>query len=272
MEKQIEKLTIDLHGKLKINEKEPNIVLRSERAVRIIKPIFKQVLQITKDINADPDVYIRLFKNVIPTLYAECIFYASLHNLEINRPVGSAVKEYYEKTQGEIERFFTDESDFLKYYRSGKTDLDQSYFGENPLQHALSIDYHDDVLSNPWSFLAAQCIAYERLLCYIPDMHNVMDENHFKGNGETPVLQWTAGKTDLIELIYAFHAAGVFNHGKTSIREIVRFIEGKLGIVLGNTSMTFQEILRRKDSTAFLERLKVKLELHISRLDEKNFH
>lgn len=35
------------------------------------------------------------------------------------------MKEYYKKTQGEIERFFTDESDFLKYYRSGKTDLDR---------------------------------------------------------------------------------------------------------------------------------------------------
>lgn len=88
--------------------------------------------------------------------------------------------------------------------------------------------------------------------------------------GETPALNWTLSKTDLIELIYALHSGGAFNKGTATIAQIVRFFESTLQIQLGNTSMTFQEILRRKDSTAFLERLKEKLEEHIERIDERN--
>lgn len=85
-----------------------------------------------------------------------------------------------------------------------------------------------------------------------------------------PRLQWTASKTDLIELIYALYSGNVFNRGKTTIREITGYIEETFGVKLGNTSMTFQEILRRKESTAFIDRLKNKLELHITHIEEKN--
>lgn len=88
--------------------------------------------------------------------------------------------------------------------------------------------------------------------------------------GETPILNWTLSKTDLIELVYALHSGGAFNKGTASIAQIARFFEQVLHIQLGNTSMTFQEILRRKDSTAFLERLKEKLEEHIINIEEKN--
>ena len=83
-------------------------------------------------------------------------------------------------------------------------------------------------------------------------------------------LQWTASKTSLIELIYALYAAGVFNKGKSTIKDITVFFENVLAIQLGNTSLRFQEILRRKESTAFLTELKHKLELYIERIDEKN--
>jgi hypothetical protein len=89
---------------------------------------------------------------------------------------------------------------------------------------------------------------------------------------EGPVsIHWTLSKTDLIELIYALHSGGAFNKGTASIAQITRFFEQVLQIQLGNTSMTFQEILRRKDSTAFLDRLKIKLDDHITNIDEKKF-
>jgi hypothetical protein len=84
-------------------------------------------------------------------------------------------------------------------------------------------------------------------------------------------VNWTLSKTDLIELIYALHSGGAFNKGTASIAQITRFFEHALQIQLGNTSMTFQEILRRKDSTAFLDKLKHKLDEHITNIDEKKF-
>lgn len=86
---------------------------------------------------------------------------------------------------------------------------------------------------------------------------------------EIPTLNWTLSKTDLIELVYALHSGGAFNKGTATIADIARFFEQVLHIQLGNTSMTFQEILRRKDSTAFLERLKEKLNEHITNIEER---
>lgn len=88
---------------------------------------------------------------------------------------------------------------------------------------------------------------------------------------DRPMLNWTLSKTDLIELIYALHSSGAFNRGAATITQISRFFESSLHIQLGNTSVTFQEILRRKDSTAFLQKLKEKLDEHIDKIEDKNF-
>ncbi len=82
-------------------------------------------------------------------------------------------------------------------------------------------------------------------------------------------ILWTASKTDLIELIYAIYACGACNNGKVQIKELTNLFERLFGLQLGNTSLRFQEILRRKESTAFLSELKERLELYIARIDEK---
>ena len=83
-------------------------------------------------------------------------------------------------------------------------------------------------------------------------------------------LYWTHTKTDLTELIYTLYAVGVFNKGKATIKDITRFFEEALQINLGNTSVTFQEILRRKESTAFLDRLSDAFDNYIDRVEQKN--
>ena len=95
-----------------------------------------------------------------------------------------------------------------------------------------------------------------------PNAENVSEQS-------LPDLNWTASKTDLIELIYALYANKTFNHGKVTIKAITHFFESTLDIKLGNTSLTFQEILRRKDSIAFLDQIRASLKLYISRIDEK---
>lgn len=84
-----------------------------------------------------------------------------------------------------------------------------------------------------------------------------------------PVINWTASKTDLIELIYGLYANRVFNNGKTTIKEITHFFEEALCIKLGNTSLRFQEILRRKESIAFLDQVRDALETYMDRIDDK---
>lgn len=87
---------------------------------------------------------------------------------------------------------------------------------------------------------------------------------------QMPEISWTASKTDLIELIYGLHANRVFNNGKITIKAITHFFEQALDVKLGNTSLRFQEILRRKDSVAFLNKICDALEAYITRIDVKS--
>jgi hypothetical protein len=94
-------------------------------------------------------------------------------------------------------------------------------------------------------------------------------ENEHFPDEKLPPINWTASKTDLIELIYGLHASKAFNNGKTTLKAITQYFESTLGLTLGNTSLRFQEILRRKDSVAFLDQIRASLESYISRIDEK---
>ena len=127
-------------------------------------------------------------------------------------------------------------------------------------------------MSSQTELLEKILLRFESLEAEVKEVLARSGEQNKETVSEPITVQWTHSKTDLIELIYALHASGAFNKGKATIREITLFFEEAFSLKLGNTSMTFQEILRRKDSTAFLEKLKDKLELHITRLDEKNFH
>ncbi|MBI2282846.1 MAG: RteC domain-containing protein [Bacteroidetes bacterium] len=106
--------------------------------------------------------------------------------------------------------------------------------------------------------------AIEHLLTVQSQTNSLIDSNN-----TLPSITWSASKTDLIELIYGLYANKVFNNGKTTIKDITHFFEGALGVKLGNTSLRFQEILRRKDSVAFLDQVRNALEIYMTRIDDK---
>lgn len=102
-------------------------------------------------------------------------------------------------------------------------------------------------------------------------LHAQSHSNFLPNSKETlPRINWTASKTDLIELIYGLYANRVFNNGKSTIKDITHFFEEALGMKLGNTSLRFQEILRRKDSVAFLDQLRIALEAYMVRIDDRS--
>jgi hypothetical protein len=75
------------------------------------------------------------------------------------------------------------------------------------------------------------------------------------------IVQWTASKTALVELIYALQAEGVFNNGKADIKTIVSFFETLLNINLSECYRLFHQIKMRKiERTKFLDSLKWTLE------------
>ena len=79
-------------------------------------------------------------------------------------------------------------------------------------------------------------------------------------------MTWTAKQSELVEQIYAWDRAGVFNYGNSNIKEQAEYIEHVFNINLGDYYHTFLEMRNRVGSrTSFLDKL---IKLLNDRMDE----
>ncbi|HEX6431190.1 MAG TPA: RteC domain-containing protein [Niastella sp.] len=82
-------------------------------------------------------------------------------------------------------------------------------------------------------------------------------------------LNCTASSTDVVELGYALHAAGFFNNGKASIRDIMTFLSTVLQKDLHHYPRLFFQIQERKGNvTKYLDELKTGFVRYIDQLDQ----
>ena len=111
-------------------------------------------------------------------------------------------------------------------------------------------DCDGPLVDSQWTIIGAMGRAFANLNQKLP-----IPETALK-----PKLKWTAPKVSLVELVYAFKAAGVFNNGTANINEIAALLEEVFQRDLSDFYRTFQEIrIRKKSRTAFMELLQSRL-------------
>ncbi len=272
MHPDIQCLQKSLQMELQENEKESNLIRRAENAVSLTNNVLQELRKIISTYtSSNQSDIIEIHKYGIPPVYAEYVYYATLHNMETNKPLGVRVRDYYLKELERVDRYVKEHEEFLRYYRSGKNYLDEIYFVPGSTKLGMYIDLYspmmEDTFCTQYSFKAGVGIAYLRLQ---KDIFKLIQQVK-REIDPVKMVYWTHSKTNLIEMIYACYAAGIFNNGKATIKEITQFFENAFNLKLGNTSLTFQEILRRKSSTAFIDDLKEKLVLYIDSIDNKKF-
>jgi hypothetical protein len=253
-------------------DSEVNVLRRAKAGMSVATDLLNEIKQSLKLNPSFTCAHIlELNKSIIPPIYAEYVYFANLHNIETNKPLGIRTHDYFIKELSRIDAFLSEHDEFLRYYRNGNDHLDEIYFKSGSAKPGMYVDLYypvmDDAILTPYAFKAGMGLAYARLqkelFLLIQGARDVV--NH------TLKMHWTASKTDLIELIYALFAAGAFNKGNANIKEITGFVESALHLQLGNTSLRFQEICRRKESCQFLKFLVNKLELYIDGIEEVKF-
>ena len=77
-----------------------------------------------------PEEEIRFFKQTKPGLFFKLIYYSRIQDIEQHRPFcgTEAIRAYLEREQEKLNAFFVDNSAFIRYYRSGRTWLDEACF------------------------------------------------------------------------------------------------------------------------------------------------
>lgn len=163
-------------------------------------------------------------------------------------------------------------SDFYRYYRSGRTDKDNTYFKPG------NINYHDGLnsmvfemdpsFSTFFDYKVARIISNELLYTYLISKINP-DENpdiiFQKAEGAKDVF-WTESKNALVEIIYALYACGAISHGKIGIRKISLMFQILFRIPLGDLHHAFHRMKTRSGSrTAFIDQLKTSLEEYMDK-------
>src|SRR5690606_6414495 len=166
-----------------------------------------------------------------------------------------------------LKRFFDNNLDFYKYYRSNNSFLDESLFVRGKHNIGLWLDTFyfeaDQRFSTSHDYKVAKIIANDLIQVYIEDQLN---NNNQKKTSDSFGLNWEESKTALTELIYALHSQGAF--GNADIIAIAKTFESTFNISLGDFYHTFMELKSRKiNRTKFLDSLKESL---LKKMDEED--
>ncbi|WP_149914630.1 RteC domain-containing protein [Sphingobacterium cavernae] len=217
------------------------------------------------------DEEIRFFKYQKPTIVAKLIYYNAIYKIETKKPYGAKpIRKYLNRELKKLKRFFDNNLDFYKYYRSNNSFLDESFFvrGKHDIKLWLDTYYFqsDQSFSTSHDYKVAKIIANDLIQVYIEDqLYNKFQKDKPKAFKK---LKWTGSKVALIELIYALHYQDVFDKGNNDIREVAQYFESTFDIDLGNFYQTYLELRNRKmNRTKFLDALREEL---IKRMDEQD--
>lgn len=273
----MEKFCNEILSKLEttINELEVEddyFIQQVEAVIHLILECLSEVKEhVLKKGFKNTDEEIRFFKYQKPVILSKLIYYNAVYKIETKKPYGTKpIRKYLNKELKKLKRFFDNNLDFYKYYRSNNSFLDEKYFvrGNHDIKLWLDTYYFqsDQSFSTSHDYKVAKIIANDLIQVYIEDqLYHKFQKNKSKVQKK---LKWTGSKVALIELIYALHYQNVFDNGSNDIREVAQYFESAFGIDLGNFYQTYLELRNRKmNRTKFLDALREEL---IRRMDEQD--
>lgn len=220
---------------------------------------------------------IHFFRTIKPQVLGKLIYYNKIYRIETTCPVnnGKMGISYFSIQLANLKREYIEHvcnSDFYRYYRSGRTDRDETYFKRG------QINYHDGLnsivfeidpsFSTFYDYKVARIISNELLYTYLltkisPDEN---PDSILQNSESSKDVFWTDSKNALIELVYALYASGAISHGKIGIRKISLMFQIIFRIPLGDLHHAFHRMKTRAGSrTAFLDQLKTSLEEYMDR-------
>lgn len=218
---------------------------------------------------------INFFRNVKPGVLGKLIYYNKVYRIECACPLGSGkiYRNYFSNQIKELKQEFEEHifnSEFYRYYRSGRNDRDQTFFrlGNINLYDGLNsfvfeIDHH---FSTYYDYKVARIIANDLLQNYLHLKIDSIEDSNFKDEEATKDIFWTSSKNALVELIYAMYASGAVSHGKVGIRKLSMIAQIVFSVSLGDLHHAFHRMKTRAGSrTAFLDHLKISLEEYMDK-------
>ena len=108
-------------------------------------------------------------------------------------------------------------------------------------------------------------------VCKNPPVKEESGGKNFPANPAS--IRWTDDIIHLIEILYACHELKLFNDGEVTLKQVVEYVCGVLGVEVKNASSYYARMRRRKgdDRTYFIDRLREVLLRKMDTDDEKQY-
>ena len=225
---------------------------------------------------SDKNEEILFFRQIKPNILGKLIYYNKVYRIETACPVdnGKLHDNYFAMQLRQLKQEYQEHicnSEFYRYYRSGRHDRDERYFARG------NINYHDGLnsyvfeidprFSTYFDYKVAKIIANELIYNYLTTkLSPEQNPDVLLQNEETKDFFWTQTKNALIELIYALYACDAISNGKIGIRKISMVFQILFRISLNDIHNSFHRMKARAGSrTMFLDQLKYSLEEYMDR-------
>lgn len=243
---------------------EISIVTKSLEASRVLTDAFKHLKAfiLAYDFHNEEEE-ILFFKEIKPRLCFRLIYYRKIYNIEMSRPMGiDKQREYLCDIMNDINKYNAKRLDFVRYYRSGSSHLDNLYFLRNKMdaEQYLETFYHelDPDFSTNCDFKVAKILSNDMLSDYlIREIELLNDNGTIVGSFGFPAtkLTWKGSKAELQEQIISWDSAGTF--GDVPLTQLHSYIQSVFNIQLdSNLSRAFGDLKIRLSPTPFLDKLK----------------
>ncbi|GEP90749.1 RteC protein [Chitinophaga terrae (ex Kim and Jung 2007)] len=221
---------------------------------------------------------IHFFKLVKPNILGKLIYYNKVYRIETACPAdnGNLHQCYFALQLRELKQEYKEHicnSDFYRYYRSGRTDRDENYYMLGNINYYDGLNSFvfeiDPQFSTYFDYKVAKILANELIYNYLTTkLSPELSPDVLLQNNDTKDIFWTQPKSALIELIYALHAADAVSHGKLGIRKISMVFQILFRVSLSDIHNSFHRMKTRAGSrTLFLDQLKYNLEEYMDKED-----
>lgn len=175
MKAEIATVLKELEKTISLHEMELMEVLRdAPRVINILQAGFETIKSHISDyIFENKTEEINFFKDIKPKLFSKLIYYQKIYHIELKRPISgyNSEKKYLEKELEQINVFFNKNADFIQYYRSGKTMLDECYFLRKSREIDLNLESfyfeRDPKFSTTFDFKVSKLLANDLLAAYL---------------------------------------------------------------------------------------------------------
>lgn len=269
----------------KLKKKEEQLSLKASKIIEesysmtlLLKDLLAELKEFVLNFGFENEKQeIDFFKNIKPQILGKLIFYNKVYRIETACPVpnGKLLLKYFSSQLEQLKQIYKDyagSSDFYRYYRSKRTDLDDRFFrlGNIEFYGGLnSVVFEIDAqFSTYYDYKISRIISDDLLYQYLlqrldPDESDKLaDEVSLEAYSKD--IYWTDSKNALIELVYALHATGAVSNGRVGISKLAMLFEMAFRIKLGDLHHSFHRMKDRSGSkTYFLDQLTTNLEKYM---------